>query len=336
MKVSVIMAVYNGGERMRRTIDSVLSQTYKDFEFLCINDGSTDGVSGAILDEYAKNDSRVRVVHRANKGVAYTLNECHQLAKGDYIARTDQDDIFHPQLLEYCVKAVDTLGLDFLAFRYAEIDSANALAKIDVQDRVAKIIPWNEDNRLSRPMEYCKDIASIHSDSWAHFVRRKILLDYPMAFEWGQTHLFQCIHAARYWGATSDVLYYYDNTVNTSMSHQSITLQEIKCLMADLGHMCDFYARERSAGDPAREWETVCRVYLLGNLKICLNRLRRSKGIVAESDRIKLLQEFAKGIYDLFVRRGVPLRSARLRHRLTYLWLMFKYRNYISEDRNGQ
>ena len=52
MKISVVMPVYNGGERMRRTIDSVLAQTWRDFEFLCIDDGSTDGVSGAVYETF--------------------------------------------------------------------------------------------------------------------------------------------------------------------------------------------------------------------------------------------------------------------------------------------
>lgn len=334
MKISVVMAVYNGGERMRRTIDSVLSQTWRDFEFLCIDDGSTDGVSGAILDEYAAKDSRMAVVHRQNKGVCETLNECHASAKGDFIARTDQDDVFHPQMLEYCARATEKYGLDFLSFRYAKVDTSAAPEGIDVESCIETLSPWDRESRLRRPVEYRNDMGSVHTDTWAHFMSRRLLVDYPIHPEWGHTRPFQRIHAARRWAAAKDVLYYYDDRVSTSMSHQKFTMQDLKWDMDDLRHLCDFYDDERKAGDPVGEWEVVCRVYLIKCLKATLNKIRRSKGIMPESTRRALAQEFTMALREFFFRRGIPFRYASPRHQLSYLWLMFKYRNNPSEGGN--
>ncbi len=97
--VSVVMPVYNGEQYMQQTMDSILSQTFPDFEFLIVNDGSTDGTA-VILDEYAAKDSRVVVVHQENRGKVATRNVLCALTRGKYVAVTDSDDISFPKRLE--------------------------------------------------------------------------------------------------------------------------------------------------------------------------------------------------------------------------------------------
>ncbi len=90
-KVTVLMPVYNGEKYLREAIDSILSQIFTDFEFLIINDGSTDQ-SVAIINSY--HDPKIRLVHNEkNLGLIYTLNKGLGLSRGDYIARMDCDDI---------------------------------------------------------------------------------------------------------------------------------------------------------------------------------------------------------------------------------------------------
>lgn len=96
--ISVILPVYNGEKYLREAIDSVLNQTFSEFELICINDGSCD-TTEFILNEYSKVDSRVIVVSRDNKGLIYSLNEAISLSKYKYIARMDADDICHPERL---------------------------------------------------------------------------------------------------------------------------------------------------------------------------------------------------------------------------------------------
>jgi glycosyltransferase involved in cell wall biosynthesis len=97
--VSVIMSVYNGAEFLDEAIRSILVQTYRDFEFIAIDDGSTDA-SLRILNHYAAGDKRIRVISRPNRGLTRTLNEAIQLAGGKYIARMDSDDVSMPRRLE--------------------------------------------------------------------------------------------------------------------------------------------------------------------------------------------------------------------------------------------
>jgi len=86
------MSVYNGERYLKEAVESILNQTFKDFEFIIINDGSTDK-SPQILDEYTKRDRRTRVIHQKNIGLTKSLNKALKLAQGKYIARIDADDI---------------------------------------------------------------------------------------------------------------------------------------------------------------------------------------------------------------------------------------------------
>lgn len=92
-QLSVILPVYNAAKFLRETIDAVLAQSFTDFEFIIINDGSSDN-SQSIIESYT--DPRIVKVVQANQGLAATLNNALQLAKSDLIARQDNDDISYP------------------------------------------------------------------------------------------------------------------------------------------------------------------------------------------------------------------------------------------------
>ncbi|MEY8348455.1 glycosyltransferase [Bacillus cereus] len=116
MLVSVITAVYNGEEYLQECIDSILNQTYVDFEYIIVNDGSSDGTKG-ILDKIT--DNRVTVIHsERNQGAAASLNVGIERAKGKWIAIQDADDISRPMRLEkqmkYLQKNPDVIGVSAL------------------------------------------------------------------------------------------------------------------------------------------------------------------------------------------------------------------------------
>jgi glycosyltransferase involved in cell wall biosynthesis len=93
--ISVLMPVYNAELFVAQAVESILNQTFKDFEFLITNDGSTDS-SLSILRQYAAQDSRIRLMSRANTGYVSALNEMLQMARGEFVARMDADDIASP------------------------------------------------------------------------------------------------------------------------------------------------------------------------------------------------------------------------------------------------
>ena len=112
IKVSVILPVFNAEKTLKTAIDSILEQTYKNFELIIINDGSND-LSEAIIKEYK--DHRLKYfINEVNKGLIYTLNKAVSLCKGEYIARMDSDDISAKNRLETQVRYL-TLHPDILA-----------------------------------------------------------------------------------------------------------------------------------------------------------------------------------------------------------------------------
>ena len=118
MTISVLMSVYNGKQYLNAAIDSILKQTYADFEFIIIDDGSTDG-SLEVLRDYAGNDNRIVLIeNKGNIGLPGSLNKGIKIARGKYIARQDADDISALNRLEsqlaYAQKNtdVDIIGSD--------------------------------------------------------------------------------------------------------------------------------------------------------------------------------------------------------------------------------
>lgn len=95
-QISVLMPVYNCERYLKAAIDSILSQTFPDFEFLILDDGSTDG-SVQILQDYAAQDKRIRFKAQDNSGIAKTLNRLVAMAQGEFLARMDADDIALPE-----------------------------------------------------------------------------------------------------------------------------------------------------------------------------------------------------------------------------------------------
>lgn len=109
--MSVIIPVYNAEKYLRGCMDSVLSQTLRELEVICVDDGSTDG-SAAILEEYAEKDSRVRVLRQENKGVAAARNAGLSAALSDWIGWVDSDDWIEPDMFEYLLQNAENYGAD--------------------------------------------------------------------------------------------------------------------------------------------------------------------------------------------------------------------------------
>lgn len=105
MKISIIIPVYNTENYLKSCLDSVLDQSFTDFEVLLVDDGSKDA-SGVICDEYALKDSRVRVFHQANSGVSIARNLALLEACGEWICFVDSDDVILPDYLEDMVSAI--------------------------------------------------------------------------------------------------------------------------------------------------------------------------------------------------------------------------------------
>ena len=127
-KVTVLMAVYNGESYLQEAINSILAQTFHDFEFLIINDGSTDRSRQLIL---SYDDPRIRLIDNPrNLGLTRSLNHGLELAKGQFVARQDADDISEPKRLAEQVAFLEThTEVALLGTWYKKIDSQGTLIR---------------------------------------------------------------------------------------------------------------------------------------------------------------------------------------------------------------
>lgn len=113
--VSVIMPVYNSEKYLKKAVQSVLGQSYEDFELLLIDDGSSDK-SGDICDGFAAADARVKVIHKENGGICSARNAGLDLASGRYISFIDNDDAYEKDMLKDSVGAMERNAVDWVRF----------------------------------------------------------------------------------------------------------------------------------------------------------------------------------------------------------------------------
>ena len=148
IKVSLIAPVYNVDKYLSKCIDSVLEQTHKNLEIIFVNDGSTDN-SAQILDEYAKKDVRIKVIHKENSRVSATRNVGIENATGDYICFADSDDYLMPDYVEYLLKlAVEndadiSLTTDMYTNYYANQTADTSIRVCTPEQATIEILAYN-------------------------------------------------------------------------------------------------------------------------------------------------------------------------------------------------
>ncbi len=123
--ISVIVPVYNVEPYLKRCVDSILNQTYKDFELILVDDGSTDR-SGEICDEYKKSDDRVKIMHKENAGISDARNKGIEEAfksSSEWITFVDSDDFIHPETFERLLSANVKNGTDLSICEFMSVSS---------------------------------------------------------------------------------------------------------------------------------------------------------------------------------------------------------------------
>lgn len=123
--ISIIIPVYNVEFYLRDCLNSIINQTYKNFEVILINDGSSDN-SGSICDEYAEKDERIQVFHKENGGVSSARNLGLLKAKGEWICFIDSDDWIEPNTLLSIISREED-EIDFVQFGFQQIDSSGKI-----------------------------------------------------------------------------------------------------------------------------------------------------------------------------------------------------------------
>ena len=171
MLISIVVPVYNVEKYLRTCIDSILMQTFSDFELILVDDGATDS-SGKICDEYAKKDQRIVVVHQENRGQSFSRNLGISLARGDYITFVDSDDFVLPHFLEFLYKECSGANADMAICGFSRC--------LDEDD----VSSWNEnmgytsESYTKTKMEEYLVSSKITNTVWGKLYKKSIICDF--------------------------------------------------------------------------------------------------------------------------------------------------------------
>ncbi|MBQ2793903.1 MAG: glycosyltransferase [Clostridia bacterium] len=179
IKVSVIMPIYNAYDYLRPAMDSVIDQTLREIEIICVDDGSTDH-SLDILKEYQKNDDRIRIVTETNAGPALARNNGIRRARGEYLAFLDADDFFDLSLLETLYNTAKEKDLDIAIADYDIYNSRKASFDKAAPSEYENIF---KNGAVTSKSEYPEQILmSTNGAAWNKLFRRSFVLDKNLVF----------------------------------------------------------------------------------------------------------------------------------------------------------
>lgn len=172
IKVSVLVPVCNVQEYLRECLDSIINQTLKDIEIICINDGSTDSCE-AILEEYADNDTRVKIIDKTNAGYGHAMNIGFDMSKGKYIGIVESDDFVDAHMYEDLYNIAITNDLDFVKSNFNRFVRENGELKLFYNN----IVPKPYQNRVLVPRKETQVFRGV-LNTWTGIYSREFLLKY--------------------------------------------------------------------------------------------------------------------------------------------------------------
>lgn len=174
--VSIVIPVYNAAKFIEECVKSVCSQSYPYIEILLVDDGSTD-ISGAVCDDFARRDKRIRVIHKKNGGVSSARNVGIEAATGDYLIFVDSDDSIEPSAVEILMEAVvNTKEIDFIASSYYDLCSENK--------KVVKLIVEQDTEIVGSELKpFYLDHYMLFTTPWSKLFVKKIISDNAIRFD---------------------------------------------------------------------------------------------------------------------------------------------------------
>lgn len=214
-KVSVIVPVCNVEKYVAECLESLLDQTLKDIEIICLDDGSTDD-SGKILDGYGAQDNRVKVIHKENTGYGNSMNAGLQIACGDYIAIVESDDFAEPDMLEVLYNTAVEQDADIVKGEYFRFQNGNDTYAGRMQSLAKEKVLSVQNTPL---------LLTLADTIWSALYRHQFLVENHIRFHETPGASFQDISfaiqgwicASRVWLLEKPVIHYRIDNLSSSM-----------------------------------------------------------------------------------------------------------------------
>lgn len=236
-RISVIVPIYNVDKYIERCVESIIKQTYTNIEIILVDDESPDNCA-KICDEYAKKDSRIKVIHKKNGGLSSARNSGLDIASGEYILFVDGDDYIHESAVEITLREAICNNADIVHFNFQSVDEEGNELKIKNIDL--------DHNKLLNSYEticgYVKEY-KIKVMAWNKLYRSKLFED--LRFDEGYVYedelIFpKIISKSKINYTINDKLYYYVNAPN-SITKSSLTKNKVESKKYLVKFLEEFY-----------------------------------------------------------------------------------------------
>lgn len=239
-KVSIIVPVYKAEAFLSRCVDSILNQEYRDFELLLVDDGSPDS-SGEICDNYAANDSRIRVIHQQNSGVSAARNHAIDEARGTYLQFLDSDDWITPDATKLLVRSAEDFQADLVIADFYRVIGDRVSHKGDIdEDEVISREEFAE-HMMENPADYYYGVI------WNKLYKRDLIEQHHLRMDpeinWCEDFMFnlEYIRYADRFYALKTPVYYYVKTKGSLVSQGSSISNTIKMKLTVFEYYNNFY-----------------------------------------------------------------------------------------------
>ena len=252
-KLSVIVPVYNTEKYLRECVDSILAQTFTDFELILVNDGSTDG-SGAICDEYALKDPRVRVIHQENGGVTRARKCGAALSQGDYVTYVDSDDWIDREAYQNILEQIEKYHADIGVFAIIQEKSLPIVIANSVGVGFFSKKMMQEAVYPKMLFDYSLNRSGLVASLCNKIIRRGILVNainiIPENLCYGEDAVtgYLCMLNAENIYISNDLYYHYrDNPASISHASTSVMAERILILDRELRSVFSCYGTDMSS-----------------------------------------------------------------------------------------
>lgn len=220
--VSLIVPVYNAEPYLRRCVDSILNQEFRDFELLLVNDGSQDA-SGAICDIYASMDRRVFVIHKENSGVSDSRNRAIAQARGTYLQFLDSDDWITPDATKLLVRAAMTHHCDMVIADFYRVVGERVSHKGDIEEDTVLSREEFAGHMMENPADFYYGVI------WNKLYRRDLIEKHHLRMNtelnWCEDFMFNLeyiLHAETFYALKAPIYYYVKR--KGSLVSQNVTI----------------------------------------------------------------------------------------------------------------
>lgn len=299
--ISIIVPVYNAEKYLDKCINSIIDQSYRDFEVLLIDDGSSDG-SAEICDTHASKDPRIRVIHKSNGGSASARNLGLKLAKGDYIAFVDADDYVDPDYLRIMYELALAHHADIVQCQYRTVQQNEQPSpeKYAKQESHKEIVCDNI--QLLRDFCQKKTYVSV-AVLWNKLYRRELFDHLEFVEKKGiddEFLIYRLIYLAKKIVKTTASLYYYYMSPNSQM-RSAPSLKKLDSIIA-IEEQLEFF---KSIGHMELHNMLLYRHY--SGIADSYHYVK--KYFPEEKDRLQELKEKKKSIPRVLTVKEVPVRD---------------------------